>query len=116
MRTRAETADLLLFSGTRFACKVQRFITRSRFGTPAVLPLPDHVAMLLRYQDGRLYLLEATNNEGVAISEWNEEAAKDYQTIYKEIVYRPLQLRRTYQLVTRLEKFLKVLSDVKKLG
>jgi len=29
---KADTADLLLFSGTRFACKIQRFLTRSRFG------------------------------------------------------------------------------------
>ncbi len=29
---KADTADLLLFSGNRFACKVQRFLTRSRFG------------------------------------------------------------------------------------
>ena len=68
----------------------------------------DHVAMILRYQDSRLFLLEATNNEGVGISEWNDETAKDYRSSYSTIIYRPLQYKRTYQLVMKLEKFLKV--------
>jgi len=63
--------------------------------------------MLLRYQDGRLFLLESTNGEGVGISEWTEETAKDYRDAYRKIVYRQLQFRRTFQLVVKLEKFLK---------
>ena len=65
--------------------------------------------MLLRYQDGRLFLLEATN-EGVGISPWDNETAKDYRSIYDTIVYRQLQYKRTYQVVMKLEKFLKVIT------
>ena len=105
---RADTADLILFSGKRFASKFQRFLTRSRFGIAAhFIEIIDHVGMILRYQDGRLFLLEATNNEGVGVSEWTEESAKDYREVYKRIVYRQLQYKRSYQLVTKLEQFLK---------
>ncbi len=63
--------------------------------------------MLLRYQDGRLFLLEATNGDGVGVSEWTAETAKDYKAVYPNIVYRQLQYKRTYDLIIKLEKFLK---------
>ena len=115
MREKADTADLILFSGDRFACKVQRFLTRSRFGI-YVCPniVLDHVGMLLRYQDARVFLLEATNNEGVGITEWNEETAKEYRSVYSTIVYRQLQYKRTYQTVAKLEKFLRVGCSIKR--
>jgi hypothetical protein len=65
----------------------------------------DHVGILLRYQDGRLFLLEATSTEGVEISEWNN--ASDYNKTYERIVYRKLCFKRTCQTVNKLEQFLK---------
>lgn len=68
----------------------------------------DHVGMLLRYQNGKLYLLEATNNEGVGICEWNESNIREYRATYDIIVYRQLQYKRSYELIVKLEGFLKV--------
>ena len=66
--------------------------------------------MLLRYQNGKLFLLEATNNEGVEVCEWNTKIAAEYNKAYKKIVYRKLLYKRSYQLIAKLEKFLKVLN------
>ena len=51
MKNMADTGDVLLFTGSTFVCKLQRVLTRSRF---------DHVAIILKYSDGRLVILEAT--------------------------------------------------------
>lgn len=69
--------------------------------------------MLLRYQNGKLYLLEATNGEGVGICEWNNRNIKDYRSIYELIVYRQLQFKRSYEIVVKLESFLKVYYIIK---
>ena len=50
----AATGDLLLFKGKTTAAKLQRLFTRSQY---------DHVALLLRYSNGKLMLLEATSSE-----------------------------------------------------
>jgi len=100
----ADTGDILLFSGDRIGCLIQRFITRSRFGN-FLRRVLDHVGILLRYQNGKLFLLEATSTEGVEISEWN--TASNYSKIYEQIVYRKLFFKRTSQTVTKLEQFLK---------
>jgi len=108
-RRRADTGDLLLFSGKRIACKIQRFITQSRFGIFSVkLMKIDHVAMLLRYENGKLYILEATNGEGVGIFEWNDANMKDYQDSYERVVYRHLKFKRTSGIICHLQKFLNV--------
>ena len=36
-REQADTGDILLFTGTSFTCKIQRMITRSRFGKKILL-------------------------------------------------------------------------------
>ena len=108
MLEKADTGDLLLFSGSKLGCKIQRFFTRSRFGT-LIKDSIDHTGMLLRYQDKRLFLLEATNNEGVEVFEWNDAVAKEYNLIYNKIVYRRLLYKRTQQDIVRLENFLKVI-------
>ena len=50
-RREADTGDLILFKGSSVATKVMRTVTRSEY---------DHVAMLLRYSNGKLVILEAT--------------------------------------------------------
>jgi hypothetical protein len=49
----ADTGDILLFRGKSMACSIQRSFTRSEF---------DHVALILRYSSGELYLFESTGN------------------------------------------------------
>jgi len=65
--------------------------------------------MLLRYESGKLYLLEATNGEGVAISEWNDSTMLDYKEFYQKIVYRRLKFKRTSESINNLQNFLTVL-------
>jgi hypothetical protein len=50
----ADTGDVLLFTTHNVGGQMQRFVTRSKF---------DHVAMVLKYSDGRIMMLEATSNE-----------------------------------------------------
>lgn len=102
----ADTGDLLLFAGGRFGCLLQRFVTRSRFGNGGVRV--DHVGVLLKYQDGRVFLLEATSTEGVEIAEWNDVTASECSKVYERIVYRKLFFKRTCQTANKLETFLRV--------
>lgn len=50
-RKLADTGDILLFTGSSFVTRVQRAITMSDY---------DHVAMLLRYSNGKLVMFEST--------------------------------------------------------
>ncbi len=109
-RRKADTGDILLFSGKRLVCGIQRFITQSRFGTPLLAHSLDHVAMLLRYDNGKLYILESTNGDGVAVCEWNEQNMRDYQDCYGRIVFRHLRCKRTLESITKLQTFLNVRS------
>ena len=47
----ATTGDILLFRGRSFSSRLQRALTRSTY---------DHVAMILKYKNGRMFLFEAT--------------------------------------------------------
>jgi hypothetical protein len=49
----ADTGDILLFTGTSFVTRVQRALTMSEY---------DHVAMLLRYSNGKLVMFESTGS------------------------------------------------------
>jgi len=50
-RKLADTGDILLFTGSSFVTRVQRALTMSDY---------DHVAMLLRYSNGKLVMFEST--------------------------------------------------------
>lgn len=49
-KKQADTGDLLLFKGTTTMSKIQRVITGDNF---------DHVALLLRYNNGELFIFES---------------------------------------------------------
>ena len=55
------TGDIILFRAKALGAKVQRVVTRSKY---------DHVALVLKYNDGGISLLEATNQEGVSIVDY----------------------------------------------
>jgi len=52
--------------------KLQRTITGSDF---------DHVAMVLRYADGSIVLLESTGNTGVALLDWKTFTKNKWQNL-----------------------------------
>lgn len=64
--------------------------------------------MLLRYDNGKLYLLESTNGEGVGISVWNDASMGEYKDFYQRVVYRQLKFKRTAEAITKLQEFLTV--------
>jgi len=59
--------------------KLQRTITGSDF---------DHVAMVLRYADGSIVLLESTGNTGVALLDWKTFTKNKWQNLYEKICFR----------------------------
>eukprot|EP00826_Nyctotherus_ovalis_P014654 TRINITY_DN1409_c0_g1_i8.p4 TRINITY_DN1409_c0_g1~~TRINITY_DN1409_c0_g1_i8.p4 ORF type:complete len:175 (-),score=46.45 TRINITY_DN1409_c0_g1_i8:141-665(-) len=85
--------------------KLQRLITRSRFGRCG--QHVDHVAMLLRCKSQRVVFVDATANDGVALCDWKDFSRKGYYRCYDKIVYRPLQFARNYANQSLLESFLK---------
>jgi len=105
----SDTGDILLFRGNSFTCKVQRMITGSRFGIFEI----DHVAALLRYENDKLVMLEATGNEvnlmkGVALYFWDSFIRfKNYEA-YDYVVFRHLDFTRSLETVSKMENFIKV--------
>ena len=81
----ADTGDILLFKSKTLATKVQRAVTRSDY---------DHVAMILRYADGSLVLLESTGNTGVALLDWDVFLKNKWHGLYSKLVYRKLKTNR----------------------
>ncbi|CAG9325498.1 unnamed protein product [Blepharisma stoltei] len=91
------TGDILLFRSKLFASKLQRCATRSDY---------DHVAMILKYEDGEIGFLEATLQEGVNITLWDTYWMDNWHTLYKRIAYRNLEIERSETTLKKLENFL----------
>ncbi|CAD8157666.1 unnamed protein product [Paramecium octaurelia] len=94
----AQTGDILLFQGKHISCKAQRMVTRSQY---------DHVAMILKYTNGSIYVLEATGTFGVGIFEWKHMAGKQWYELYNKVVYRQLEIQRTTDFLLKMEQFTK---------
>ncbi len=78
---------------------VQRLVTRSRF---------DHVGVLVRDYAGTLFILEATQSNGVNTFNWtNYVEQKQYKEI-ERIVYRHMKYDRSGEATHKLGEFLKV--------
>jgi hypothetical protein len=95
---RADTGDILLFKSKTFAAKLQRSLTRCEF---------DHVALLLRYSNGEIVLLEATGKEGVGLCRWKTFRKNNWQKLYHKLVFRKLQFDRNPESIGQVEKFVK---------
>ena len=57
---------------------------------------------------GSLRFIDATTNGGVSTCSWKNFVKKKYYEGYSCIVYRPLHFKRNYDILTKLELFLKV--------
>ena len=68
----------------------------------------DHVAMLLRYASGKIVLFEAIGGTGVTLTDWNDFIENKWHLAYKKIVYRKLIVKRTPEMLTEFENFIKV--------
>jgi hypothetical protein len=67
----------------------------------------DHVALLLRYSDGDIVLLEATGKEGVGLCRWRTFKRNRWHLLYSKLVYRHLEYDRTEDLISDVETFVK---------
>ncbi|CAD8048153.1 unnamed protein product [Paramecium sonneborni] len=97
-RQMSQTGDILLFQTKSCSSKIQRILTRSNY---------DHVAMILKYQSGYIYVLEATNQNGVGIFNWDSMVNNLWYELYSMVVYRQLQLIRNENFLQQIEKFVK---------
>jgi hypothetical protein len=105
----ADTGDILLFKYATFSIdrgkaamsKVQRAFTGNEY---------DHVGLLLRYNDGSLFMFESTGQVGVVLTNWDKFIRNRWHTMYTKLVYRQLKIDRTDELVEQLENFIKVLD------
>jgi hypothetical protein len=94
----AQTGDLLLFQSKSLGSNLQRIITRSNY---------DHVALLIKFPDGRLVIFEALRENGVTICDWDRFMTKKWHELYHRIVYRKLYSRREHQFNEVLEDFVR---------
>jgi hypothetical protein len=69
----------------------------------------DHVGMVLRYASGKLVLFEAIGGTGVTLTEWNDFIEFKWHLVYRKIVYRKLHCKRTPEMLTEFENFIKVI-------
>jgi len=90
----ARTGDLLLFRSPGTVPGLIRTCSGGHF---------DHVALLLRLEGGRIGLLEATGNQGVALCGWDEFVSHEWHTIYHEIAMRRVAFDRSEDRVTALQ-------------
>lgn len=95
-KTQADTGDILLFRSNQAVSKITRGFTSSHF---------DHVAMLLKFETDpdEVYLVEATGNQGVALSRWaflREHIGKG--KFYDKVVFRHVNFDRGDTMVDNL--------------
>ncbi|CAK56034.1 unnamed protein product (macronuclear) [Paramecium tetraurelia] len=97
-RQMCQTGDILLFQTKSYSSKLQRLVTRSNY---------DHVAMILKYQSGAIYVLEATDQNGVGIFDWDSMTNQLWYELYQMVVYRQLHLRRNIEFYSKLKNLLR---------
>ncbi|CAD8094030.1 unnamed protein product [Paramecium sonneborni] len=101
-RKKADTGDILLFRGHSSLCKLQRVFTGDNF---------DHVALLLRYNNGELFIFESVGQTGVCLTSWDTFMINNWHTQYSQVVYRQLEVNRSNEFLEKLEQFVKVTKN-----
>ncbi|CAK74538.1 unnamed protein product (macronuclear) [Paramecium tetraurelia] len=97
-KKKADTGDILLFRGQSPLSKIQRAFTGDNF---------DHVALLLRYNNGELFLFESMGQTGVSLLSWDTFMRNNWHTLYQQMVYRQLEVNRSNEFLEKLELFVK---------
>lgn len=93
----ANIGDILLFRSKALSAKLQRGVTQSKY---------DHVAMLLKWKDNQIGLLEATGKTGVQLLLWEDFMSYSWHLLYTRLVFRKLEIQRTEEMMEKLESFL----------
>lgn len=88
--------------------------------------LLDHVAMIYKDRFGQVILFESTGKEGVGLCRWSTFMFNDWQNLYqryllyeilqimnfemKRMVFRKLEMVRSYDTTRTVEEFIKVFN------
>jgi hypothetical protein len=95
--SQVRSGDILLFKSKAFASKLQRGVTLSSF---------DHVALLLKFQDNSVGVLESTSQFGVKTVFWSDFIEYNWHLDYKLLVYRKLEYDRPQDFTSKLQEFI----------
>ena len=92
----ADTGDILLFQTKNVAAKIQRLVTRSEY---------DHIALILRYNSGKVVLYESLRDQGVGICEWSKFLFNDWNKLYEKVIWRRLNFNKSSEFLSTLDDF-----------
>lgn len=67
----------------------------------------DHIAFIIREENGELVLLEASQKEGVGLLRWSTFRKNNWQQLYRNIMFRHLEMSRTSERQKCLDIFVK---------
>lgn len=96
--TEAATGDILLFRTKGIRAKISRMMTGSDY---------DHVAVILRFKNGGVGVLEALGFTGVQISNFEMFIREEWHKQYEEISIRRLNRKVTSLEANTLENFVR---------
>lgn len=71
----------------------------------------DHVGLVLKYQTGQIYVLEAANEMGVGIFSWDGMLKNGWFQLYTMVVCRQLEIERTPEFLQSLQEFVRESLD-----
>ena len=95
--SQVKSGDILLFKSKAIGAKLQRGITLSSF---------DHVALLLKYENNMVGVLESTSQFGVKTVFWSDFIDFNWHLDYKMLVYRKLEYDRPSNFSSQLQAFI----------
>ena len=67
----------------------------------------DHIAILLRYSNGKIVIFECLRDTGVNVCDWSKFLAKKWFNLYSKVVYRKLHFQKGDDFVKNLENFVR---------
>ena len=67
----------------------------------------DHVAMILRYKNGKIVLFESLRDTGVSVCDWQRFVSLKWFDLYYKVEYRKLYGTRGHEFITVLDDFIK---------
>ena len=95
----ADSGDILLFKSKGGVARMQRTFTRGQY---------DHVALLLKFGNGNIGVLESTGGLGVTVINWRVFMVRKWFELYPVIALRRLQgVQRNQDRMQKLEKWVR---------
>ena len=77
----ADNLDIVFFKGKSFGSCMTRMLCNSDY---------DHIALVLRGQDDKIFFFEAGYNYGVNMFSWERFKEYNWRDYYSQVVYRKL--------------------------